>query len=320
MSARARGSLHPVVRPALLASLLIVLLVSGCATAPDEDRAIVEPAGETVKNLLVVDGLEREVIIRDAETETGDLVPAIVMLHGAGGSGTYLESVSGMSAVAKKNGFVVAYPDGTTSGEDIGGLAWNAGRCCGRPFRASIDDVGFISAVIDELVTNHAVDPTRVYLAGFSNGGMLSYRFACDVGVTASDTPIAGIAVVGGAFNVLSCAAPEPVSVLVIHGTADPTVPYAGGPPSAATIERLGKWTNASVADASTFWADRDGCSSHSITDDDGSVTVDSYNECADGAFLEVVSLIGGTHHWPTKARGDINASALIARQFDLTK
>ena len=305
-------------RPALLASLLTVLLVSGCATAPDEDRAIVEPAGETVKNLIVVDGLEREVIIRDAATEAGDLVPAIVMLHGAGGSGTYLESVSGMSGVAKKNGFVVAYPDGTSTGEDIGGLAWNAGRCCGRPFRASINDVGFISAVIDELVTNHAVDPARIYLAGFSNGGMLSYRFACDVGVASAGSPIAGIAVVGGAFNVLSCAAPEPVSVLVIHGTADPTVPYAGGPPSAPTIERLGKWTNASVADASKFWAERDGCSSHSIAEDNGSVTVDSYDGCTDGTFLEVVSLIGGTHHWPTKARGDINASALIARQFGL--
>ena len=318
MSARVRGSRAFVVRPAILGALLVALIVSGCATEPDEDRAIVEPAGETVKNLLVVDGVERSVIIRDADVDAGALVPAVVMLHGAGGSGTYLESVSGMSGVAKKNGFVVAYPDGTKTGEDIGGLAWNAGRCCGRPFRASIDDVGFISAVIDELVTNHAVDPARVYLAGFSNGGMLSYRFACDIGVTVGENPVAGIAVVGGAFNVLACAAPNPVSVLIVHGTADPTVPYAGGPPSAPTIERLGKWTNASVADASAFWAERDGCSSHSIAEDNGSVTVDSYDGCSDGTFLEVVSLIGGTHHWPTKARGDINASALIARQFGL--
>jgi len=310
------SAIHPSRRGALLtaaiaATVALSAMLVGCSPS-DNSGSTVEPASQSVKNLLIVDGLERGVIIEDAP-DASALVPGIIMLHGATGSGTRMQSVTAMDAIAEENNFAVAYPDGTDIGKDVGGYAWNAGACCGKPVTTGIDDVAFISAVIDELVANHGVDPERVYLAGFSNGGMLSYRFACDSGLG-----ISGIAVVGGALNVESCDAPSALPVLIIHGTADPTVPYNGGPPAKASADRIGSWENASVATAAAYWADRNSCAGHSIETVADSVIDDTYDGCADGSSLEVVSLEGVAHHWPNEERDGLSASALIASYFGL--
>jgi polyhydroxybutyrate depolymerase len=293
------------------ASVAVAAMLVGCST-PGGSGAVVEPASQSVKNLLIVDGLERGVIIEDAADVTA-LVPALIMLHGATGSGTRMQNVTGMDAIAAENNFVVAYPDGTDIGKEVGGYAWNAGSCCGKPVTTAVDDVAFIAAVIDELVANHGVDPERVYLSGFSNGGMLSYRYACDSGLG-----ISGIAVVGGALNVESCEAPSVLPVLVIHGTADPTVPYNGGPPAKASADRIGSWENASVASAAAYWSERSSCTSHEIERLADNLIEDEYTGCAVGASLRIVSLEGVTHHWPNEERDGVSASALIAAYFGL--
>jgi len=299
----------------LLATTVAVALLAGCAVAPpadDSELTIVPAVVQTVQTALDVGGLHRVVTIRDVADASG-LVPALILLHGASGSSVRMETVTGMTAIAEKAGFLVAYGDGTGTGRAVGGEAWNADGCCAAPAADKVDDIAYLNAVIDELVADHGVDPARVYLGGFSNGGMMSYRAACEIGER-----LAGIVVVGGALNVSDCQAPKALPVLVIHGTKDPTVPYAGGAPNPVSAAKLGAWTNASVADAAAYWSARDDCSAHSVVAESSALTDDRYDGCADGSSLEVISLIGGTHRWPTSANEHFNASAYIAKYFGL--
>jgi polyhydroxybutyrate depolymerase len=314
---------------ALLAATVSLAALAGCATtpAPADDGVTIVPAAVETQTVLSVGGIGRTVTIRDVaaaddgtEPSTDPVTgvttevkrPALVLLHGATGSSQRAERTSGFSALAKQNGFVVAYPDGTSLGMPAGGLAWNAGGCCGRAAVDKVDDVAFLDAVLDDLIANHAVDPSRIYLGGFSNGAMMTYRFACEEGER-----LAGIIAVSGALNVPSCEAPSALPVLIIHGTDDPTVAYDGGPVSSAVAERLGAWTNASVADSAEFWADRDGCSGSS-TLDAGRVQVEDFSGCGVRSSVEVVTITGGTHHWPTVASEQFDASAYIVDHFGL--
>ena len=299
----------------LLAASLVVAALAGCATGQTEAPSaltVMPAAAQTAQTILEVGGLERAVTIRDIDAAATALVPAMILLHGATGDSARAENGTGMTELARANGFVVAYPDGTTTGRPIGGNAWNAGRCCAQPVVDDIDDVAFIEALIDELVSHHGVDPTRIYMGGFSNGGMMSYRAACEIG-----DRLAGIFVVGGAFNVEECAAPRALPVLIIHGDADATVPYEGGEPNPVTAERLGTWVNAPVSDAVSFWFDRDSCTGSSRTRN-GTASLRLFNGCAEGSGLELVTVSGGRHQWPTELTEGFDASGFIVGYFGL--
>ncbi|MFT4124587.1 MAG: PHB depolymerase family esterase [Microbacteriaceae bacterium] len=308
--ARAAGGIAVLV----LGCVVAAASLSGCGQVESTPQAAatgqIAEADSGVMT-LAVDGLERTAIVRDSTSSAiaqaaNARVPALIVLHGASGSNTATETTTGLTALAEQDGFVVAYPRGTAFGRAVGGYAWNAGGCCGRPVTDDVDDVAFLSALIDELIAEHNVDPERVYLAGFSNGGMMAYRFACELGQR-----LAGIVVVSGALNVDSCVAPTALPVLIVHGTKDGTVPYDGGPPSATQQKRLGYWVNASVADATSFWSARDGCTS-STTASLGAVRTRVWDGCASGSALELVTIPGGIHRWPTTANESFDASAFL--------
>ena len=92
------------------------------------------------------------------------------------------------------------------------------------------DDVAFISATIDRLEAGDGVDPDRVYVTGLSRGAMMTYRLGCELsGRVAAIAPVSGnMATADGSADV-PCTLDRPVSVLAIHGTADGTIPIAGG-------------------------------------------------------------------------------------------
>ncbi|MDM4762537.1 PHB depolymerase family esterase [Galbitalea sp. SE-J8] len=304
---------------ALAALVVVAASVTACSTPAPAPAATAPAVSEVDSGATTIDvgGAARSVIIRDTTSSaiaqaTNARVPALIVLHGASGSNTRTERSSGLTPLAERDGFVVAYPRGTSFGRAVGGYAWNAQGCCGRPVTRDVPDVAFLSAIIDTLIAEHNVDPDRVYLAGFSNGGMMTYRFACELGGR-----LAGIMVVSGALNVSSCAAPKALPVLIVHGTADRTVPYDGGPPGSAQRKRLGTWTNASVARAAAFWASRDGCggadrSSH------GRIRTAIYAGCDAGSGLEVVSIRGGGHTWPTTAVSGYDAARAAVSYFGL--
>lgn len=212
-------------------------------------------------------------------------VPLVFVLHGATQSPDSAEKMSGMSAKADQEHFIVVYPSGTG-----GVVTWNAGNCCGFAVQNNVDDVGFFRALLEKLERDYAVDRKRIYFTGISNGAMMSYRVACEM----SDQ-VAAIAPVEGALNV-DCQPTAPVSVLIFHGTADLLVPFKGG----STPFQVGeKRSDNSVANAVDFWIKRDACSAapkHEVT---AEAHIDKYSGCQGGTGVALYAIQGGRHMWP---------------------
>jgi len=148
-------------------------------------------------------------------------LPVVLAFHGGGGHAEVQRKQSQMNPVADQNGFIVVYPDGTGH---LRLLTWNAGSCCGYAVRKRVDDVGFVSALIDNLARNYRIDQKRVYATGLSNGGMLCYRLACEL----SDR-IAAIAPVSADLGVDGPRPKRQVPILHIHGLKDNNIVFQGG-------------------------------------------------------------------------------------------
>jgi polyhydroxybutyrate depolymerase len=200
--------------------------------------------------------------------------------------------MTAMSPLADTEGFVVAYPAG------LGFPAnWNAGGCCGSTFEVDRDDKGFIRAVVEDIGARTCIDTARTYIMGFSNGGMMTVRLACEM----SDTFAAAATVSGSAVIPLEgCVPSKPIALMHIHGTADALVPYDGGPGALPLLGRPTPVFPAASAEVARLRSG-DGCAA----------TVGPYRETSDthcdvagpcGANSEVVlcTVDGGAHAWPT--------------------
>lgn len=154
-------------------------------------------------------------------------VPLILALHGTGGTPRLMARITGFNGLADRHGFAVAYPAalGRPGREEAAtGAAWNAGPGLGCPDHAEADDTGFLRALAAHLADAWPVDPRRIYVCGFSNGGRMAARLALE----ASDR-FAAAALVAGAWNGVGATPFRPIPVLMIHGTADRHIPYPGG-------------------------------------------------------------------------------------------
>jgi polyhydroxybutyrate depolymerase len=234
-----------------LAALLGALLVlAGCA-APVSAAPHGFTEGSTV-HAMSFGGLDRSYrLYIPAGLPTP--APLVVMLHGGFGSAQQAERAYGWDQLADSAKFVVAYPDGV-------GRAWNVSGCCGRPAQENIDDVGFITAVVNDISGNVGVDAKRVYATGISNGGMMSYTLACNTGTYAAIGP-------DSATQLDACESPHPTSVMHIHGTADRLIRYGGGPGmGVAHID------GPAVPDLNSFWRNVDQCGAPAVSTN-GAVT-----------------------------------------------
>lgn len=157
----------------------------------------------------------------------------VIVLHGGLGNadriaGQQAESGLNMDAVADRDGFVVAYLNGTPVTRFLGAkfLGWNAGGgCCGQPGQNDTDDVGYISHAVGYLADKYGVDRGRVFAIGHSNGAMMAQRMICETRV------FAGAVAISGPLNLdtTQCSSAKGLSVLAIHGADDANVPVAGG-------------------------------------------------------------------------------------------
>ena len=240
--------------------------------------------------------LDRSYLIHMPNPLPSGAPPLVVVLHGGGGSAESTAKMTGFDAEADKQGFIVVYPNGTDKVRPFlnamgkpGFLTWNAGSCCGYAQENNIDDVGFIRAVVGQVIKDNAADPKRVYVTGISNGGMMAYRLACE----ASDL-FAAIAPVSAVQEVASCKPAQPVSVFHIHGAKDENVPLAGGVGKKAHEKEDRK----PVQDTIDFWVKQDGCSvsTHSQEPD---VLMSNYGGCDAGTEVSFFVIQDGGHAWP---------------------
>lgn len=226
-------------------------------------------------------------------------LPMVVVVHGAFDTAGGMERFTGFSDLADQEHFIALYPNG------IGILGylqhWNAGHCCGKAAADEIDDVGFLARVIEDACARLAVDRRRIYMTGFSNGGMMVYRFASERGdLLAAVAPLAATA--GGRP---AATAPEwsgadpvrPMPVLAMHGLADSHVPFAGGPSPAQGGSRQ-YWP---VMRSLDLWIRKNGCGTTPVTRSErhGKVLVSTWQDGAHGADVVLYLLEGWDHRWP---------------------
>ncbi len=283
--------------------LLLAVLLAGCAPAASQ------PSGPTLPNpptftwpipatrqpgdaerTVTVDGLERSYLLHvPAGLSAVSPAPLVLVFHGHRMNAESIMAMTGFNSLADANRFIVAYPNGTGS---AGIFSFNAGLCCGTAQKNGVDEAAFVRGILSDLGGLHAVDPARVYVAGFSNGAMLAYRLACEL----SDT-IAAIAPVAGYLEYDPCRPPGKVSVLHIHGLSDNSLPYAD--------EDLDPGWDPAIRSARgsvALWAYFDGCTGSPEENQDGIATRLAYSACGGGTAVELYTLYGVGHIWPTES------------------
>ncbi len=229
-------------------------------------------------------------------TRPGPL-PLVVALHGGGGSATYMadDARYGLNRKADQAGFVVVYPNGF-SRFPAGRLAtWNAGACCGQARDRHSDDVGFVREVVRAVSAQVPVDPRRVFAVGMSNGGMLSYRLACE----ASDV-FRAVASVAGTEAVSECKPTQPVAVLHIHALDDDHVLFEGGAGQGAFRDPSKVTDFVSVSATMDNWVKRLRCdtTARPVLQRPGA-RCDRYDGCTGGAAVQLCVTQTGGHSWP---------------------
>jgi polyhydroxybutyrate depolymerase len=264
----------------------------------------VMPAAVAAEHALTWGGRQRSYLLAappgaDAATP----LPLVIALHGAGqDAGSFAWETSFVEAAAAQR-MLVVFPDG--SGAEDGRLSWNAHFCCGVGAAEQVDDIGFIGALIDDVAKLHAVDRTRIYATGMSNGGMLTYQLAAArpqwlAAIAPVSAAIGGTSRSGDAFVI---APPDrPVPAMIIHGRRDPYVLYDGG---SSALVAYPKRSNMAVADALALWRAADGCAAEPAASEpvpDKLRRID-YGVCRDGSTVVLWEIEDGEHNWPQDVR-----------------
>lgn len=222
------------------ASALALLLVLGCGdddageidagTSPVDagtrGDAATEDAGATVDAgaFPMRIGGDRPASVVLPRDYDGTPRPLIILLHGYGASGSAQDLYLGLSRTARPRGAITVLPDGTQNA--TGQRFWNATDACCLFGDTPVDDVAYVTGLVDEAIETFAVDEDRVYLFGHSNGGFMSHRIACD----APERFAAIVTLAGTTFaDEARCTPSRPMSLLHIHGTGDETIAYEGG-------------------------------------------------------------------------------------------
>lgn len=240
-------------------------------------------------------------------------MPMVLSFHGGGGNMDIQadDRYYGLVSHAEQAGYVVVFPNGTSRLRSGKLATWNAGLCCGQARDRQVDDVGFVRAVVADLRQRLNIDPGRIFAQGMSNGGMLSYRLACEM----ADT-FKAIASVAGTDGTPACVPSGPVSVLHIHALDDDRVLFNGGSGSASDTHA----DFVSVPDTVARWARLNGCEAapRRVLEVPGA-WCETRSPCRGGAEVKLCVTETGGHAWPggRKVRGEQpGASAISANEL----
>lgn len=201
-------------------------------------------------------GGDRTARVKWPSNYDGGALPLVLQLHGYTGNGQWQWQWPNLEDHLDDLGFVLISGEGTT--DPAGDRFWNATDACCDFYGSGVDDVAWLTSVLDEAIEHFPIDTDHVYVTGLSNGGFMSYRMACEL-----SERVAAIASVAGMDFVAddACIPAQAVSVLHIHGTDDQTVAYNGWPGNDFNIP--------SARESVTRWAERAGCDVSEVTEGD---------------------------------------------------
>jgi polyhydroxybutyrate depolymerase len=237
-------------------------------------------------------GVERTAVLYRPAKAAGPS-PLVIALHGLGGNGQNFRNYAGIDAVADREGFIAVYPDAIEG-------SWSYGRPIVRPMPVingeTVDDVGFIRAVIDDLVGKKLADPARVYVTGISRGGLMVFTAACAL----ADKIAAAVPLITGMTDLQreDCRPAQAVPIMVIAGTGDQIQSFAGA--------QLDHGRLLSVPETLDFWRTRYGCTGRDVrrlphrdpADRRTQVTLVDWRSCT--ANLRLYRIEGGGHQIPS--------------------
>lgn len=234
--------------------------------------------------------------------------PLVLSLHGGGGNMEYQATDKYYHLISKSEeaGFIAVFPNGYSRFRSGKLATWNAGICCGKARDENIDDASVIKAVVADIKTRANIDNNRIYANGMSNGGMMSYRLACEL----TDT-FAAIASVAGTDGTQSCKPSRPISILHIHALDDNHVLFNGG----SGVKSKTHADFVPVPDTIQKWVSINACqpTPQRILEVKGAYC-DLYAQCQNNTQVKLCVTETGGHSWPggTKVRGDAAGSTAI--------
>lgn len=245
----------------------------------------------------------------------------VLCLHDGGESpeSTMRLTRRGFNKLSEKNNFIVGYPEALNE-------YWNDARedSISLSHYDEVDDVGFMDRVIEYAIDSFQVDPDKVYVAGFSEGGMMTFRLACEM----SDR-IQGFAMVAASMpldQIVECTPDTTVSFMMINGTRDPILPIEGGQ---LTIEEQELGSMLAAEEALNYWLEENECSDRSSTKDMANRdTFDetrsertTFSDCNNKNKLVLIKVVNGGHTWPGGRQFQNEKSiGKVSQDFDATQ
>ncbi|MEL7123904.1 MAG: T9SS type A sorting domain-containing protein [Bacteroidota bacterium] len=224
-------------------------------------------------------------------------VPTVIILHGGSGNYQTAQGFTQMNLVSNQNQFLAIYPQG--AGIAPPGFSWADGRGTTAD-QAGIDDVGFISKLIDQLAREYNIDTNKVYACGFSNGGFMTQKLACEL--PSKFAAIGGLGCSMDISLIKACNPMQAVPMAYFSGTADPEVPFTGGPMRNPAVLPI-----VAVDTAIQFWVKNNNCQEseavitlpNTVTTDNSTVELVKFTNCDCEADVVFYKIINGGHTWP---------------------
>jgi len=286
-AALARSCRMPVtsrVRPALpaLLALLVAALTPRAHAAPNALETLSFKVGDAERRAIVVNA-----------PAAGEKRPAVIILHGGMGSAEGMRAGSGFDPVARANGFIAVYAEGTEYGAVEGRHAWNTGHLLRRQVQDA-DDIAYLDQLIDRMVSDHGADPARIFMTGGSNGGMMTFVYAAK-----RPERLAAAAPVVASMFAFDVVPKVPLPILIINGARDEEVPLAGGMSRNAIVRAAQATPFKPLREVVDFWVKANQSRTEGTTNTEGSVTTTTYAAGDGGAVTEFVVDREGGHGWP---------------------
>jgi polyhydroxybutyrate depolymerase len=289
-------------RIALIIGVVVLLLGYGLKARVEADDLPSEAKPGRFSVVVSSGGYDRQAeVVIPKVYEAGKKLPLVLLFHGAGGSGASMLDANRWAAKAEKEGFIAVAPNGLAarprlaSSFAINPQVWNSGQLNPDGPRAKIDDVAYVRTLLDDLQKRIGFDERKVFAAGHSNGGGMSFVLANEM----SDR-VRAIAPVSCILSIDEPKPERPVPTLFILGDADPLVPLAGG-----EVElRWGKKTNPPVDEFLARWAKGLGCAeTPALISESDQLKRSEYRSANGGPSLKYVLIKGQGHGWAGGSR-----------------